>query len=311
MRNIVNINLAKEFCWGTANVTKCDNSIILIIQLLDTIDTQNVQLEFIDPSGAVTLTDIIDVNLDTNNNQIVYEIPSDLYVKQGTLKVRVISTDYESDYITFKIQTDLSGNNDINVKYDSSSKIFIVDCSVLKPKNEIYPVGTVYVSDSNKNPGTVLGGKWQLIDKGFRALSKELVQGEDYTINETNCDAKTEVAYTRTGNTLYIRITLVNKVKITDSSLSMLTLNLNKIGVSQFAWSRSQILGGSDGGEGIVNASLNYKSGEFSTQDVCLNNDGGTEMEIEKTTVFHITIPVIYTFMLDSACDKFYWKRTA
>ena len=308
MINTVNIDLSNNSCWGTTNAAGAEeNSILLCIKLLDTLlAATDIQLEFTKPDGVIVTTEVLSVN----NEQINYEIPFNLYVTEGTLKLRILATNYTSDYIIFNVSADYIETDDICVKYNTTTQEFSIN-KCISLKSEVYPVGSVYVSNNNENPGTMLGGKWSLIDKGFRALSKELTQGEDYTINETNCDTKTEVVYTRTGNTLYVRVTLVNKVKITDTSLSMLTLNLNKIGVSQFAWSRSQILGASDGGEGIVFAGLNYKSGEFSTQDVCMNNDGVTEMETGKTTVFHITIPVIYTFMLDEACDKFYWKRTA
>lgn len=108
---------------------------------------------------------------------------------------------------------------------------------------------------------------------------------------------------------MYLKIALNNKVAITDTILEMLTINPQTLGISSFMWNKTDLVGASDGGQGIVNGALTT-AGLFSTRDVCMKGDA-TSMAARSSIVFHITLTLNYTYMLDSACNKFYWQRTA
>ena len=108
---------------------------------------------------------------------------------------------------------------------------------------------------------------------------------------------------------IYIKISLVNKVAVSETALPMLTIPPQSVGLKSFCFTRNQVLGSTDAGEGIVFATLNYSTGEFSTLDVCMNHDDTISMPAGENIVFHINIPVIHSLMLDEFCNQFSWKR--
>ena len=67
------------------------------------------------------------------------------------------------------------------------------------------------------------------------------------------------------------------------------------------------MLGISDGGNALVGTQFSYNTGNINAIDVFPH---GT---LASGSVIAINIDIItkYTNMLDTKCDKFYWKRTA
>ena len=121
MINTVNIDLTNISCWGTSNAAGEGNEITLYIKLLESLlNKTDIKLEFTKPNGVIITTAILNVA----NEQVKYELPFALYIVKGTLKLRILATDYTSDYINFKILDDYTETDDIFVKYNNTTKEF-------------------------------------------------------------------------------------------------------------------------------------------------------------------------------------------
>lgn len=177
----------------------------------------------------------------------------------------------------------------------------------------VYPVGSIFISNTNTNPSTFMGGEWKLIDKGFSDFyGSDTGEGTYFTKNETNVD-EYNIYFTRSNKRVTMRLMFKNLVALSDSTVNIGTLLFNKLGFSQLYHSLYSHLGGTDGGNAVIQSSLIYNTGVINIQDIVHKTSVsssatvaiGSEMYIE----YDFNIPMNY--MLDEACDKFYWKRTA
>lgn len=171
----------------------------------------------------------------------------------------------------------------------------------------VFPVGSQYITTENKNPSEVLGfGTWELVQKGFIEA-----QGNG-TTTLFNCDTTNAtsctVYYRRSGNVLWLKFNLKNKVAIADTSITFGTLKLSALGVTALGYqTQHQKTFGSENGVPLMNLT---SAGALSSVDVVIKNSG-TSIAAETTLYGQYTLPMIASQMLDAFCDKFYWKRTA
>ena len=183
---------------------------------------------------------------------------------------------------------------------DAITALFPAGSSVT---NALYPVGAVVCMSTNKNPSSMYGGTWTLIDKGFASSN---TTNENYFTASTNV-VEEAVWVTRAGQTMRIRLSVTINVEITDTGLTLGTLNLSNIGISKIPINIVGNVTYSDGANGGIAWSLNETTGELKVTDVFdltpLPSGNGFNIDV--------TFPVVYSQMLDSVCDKFYWKRTA
>lgn len=169
--------------------------------------------------------------------------------------------------------------------------------------NIAHPVGSIMITATNTNPSSKVGGTWTLIDKGFTSAN---ASSTSYFTPKTNV-VHNDTNVTRAGHTIRIRTAVTVNTEVTDTGLSLGTLNFSSFGITKIA---TGLVGGtvfSDGANCGISWNLDAATGELSISDV---------FETAKTTSgngFNIdmTFPVQYTHMVDSFCDKFYWKRTA
>ena len=167
-----------------------------------------------------------------------------------------------------------------------------------------YPIGSVYVSNTNVNPSGVLGGSWELIDKEFTPLT---AQGDTYfTINTNNVTSAT-FYFARANHSIYTKVFFINKVSTADSSCNIGTVNLSQLGVSSLTHKKYSS-GFSDGGNGIIMTILDG-DGTLDTVDVVGATENSIPVGVNCFAEFCHEIST--ENMLDSACNKFYWKRTA
>lgn len=172
--------------------------------------------------------------------------------------------------------------------------------------DNIYPVGSVYISNTNTNPQSIFGGTWELIDKEFAPL---IVSSSDeiyFDINEANTTSAT-FYFARANHSIYTKIYFVNKVSLNDSGYNLGNVNLSQLGVSSLTHKKYSN-GFSDGGNGIIMATLE-SNGALDVVDVVGKNESGIPIGENCFIEFYHEIATVH--MLDSACNKFYWKRTA
>ena len=173
--------------------------------------------------------------------------------------------------------------------------------------NIAHPVGSVLTTSTNTNPASTLGGTWELVDKTFK---------ETYITLTSDHWAATNAALSNYSNAflsdhnLALRLHLTTNIALTDdNSFPLGTLNLASLGASQLTYSIFYNTTISDDG----NCSLTYRidqDGLITVPEV-LNVNGTHNMASGSNFFIHTVIPVDYGKMLDSFCDKFYWKRTA
>ena len=186
--------------------------------------------------------------------------------------------------------------------------------------NKLYPVGSIYTTTEAINPGLHLDGNneekagllgfgsWELIGKGFKEFSElDRIDSENkyFIINTTNTTSATTYI-SRSNSSIDIRLHLVNKVAWGDTELAIGSFNLEELGISGFPYMLRE-LGSSDDGNCVAAFSIN--------QDGSITNtDAFAEASVAKANNIQLPIhcaSIPHELMLDSACDKFYWKRIA
>lgn len=167
----------------------------------------------------------------------------------------------------------------------------------------LYPVGTVVCTSTNTNPSSIYGGTWTLIDKGFKSYS--VFTSSIFTAG-TNVVADT-VYLSRGANTIRIRLSLTINSALSDTGMSLGKLNWSAIGITGLHAALIEQLSYRDGANGGIVYSIFHESGEIQQLDVF----DLTPIPSGNTFFLDFTFVTDYTRMLDSVCDKFYWKRTA
>lgn len=168
----------------------------------------------------------------------------------------------------------------------------------------LYPVGSVYISSTNTNPSSVLGGTWSLIHKRF---AYQIVENP-VTYNSTNVQSGAVSTAVLNGETIQLRMTFANKVDLNDGNITIGQLNLDQIGLNG---KYSEILPYfNDGGGGIGMLTISNTgaivNGEIVAKGTATTIPAGTSSgQVRGSLMFG------QTSMLDSFCDEFHWKRTA
>jgi len=199
-------------------------------------------------------------------------------------------------------------NNTTSIENNTNS------INTLKDKNsflDAYPVGSIYISDTNTNPSTIYGGTWTLIDKRFKPLATNESNGEKvfFSPNSTNV-SDYDIYLVRVGNTIRIRLHLVPAVILNDTTYEMGNLNYSSLGINNVSMSLTYVTCLSDGGNGMAYGTLNYSTGLLEIGDVLTKTSGET-IAAGASMYCSFNIPVMPNQILDSATGEFHFKRTA
>ena len=166
----------------------------------------------------------------------------------------------------------------------------------------LYPVGSIYTTSTNTNPSSILGGTWTLTGKLFK---EAYIDNPSGILTLNNCSAgSSHVALN--GNVISFKANLTNSVELSDSSVKLATINLSKIGITRFSMTHSTV-GYSDNGNVILMVTIDYSTGAINCVDIV----GADSIASGKSIEVFLTTTVRTAYMLDSFCDRFYWKRTA
>lgn len=169
--------------------------------------------------------------------------------------------------------------------------------------NFFYPVGSIYIMPTNTSPATLFGGTWELVDKHFKSHVGK-TDGTTYFTPASGITSSGSYVM-RNGHTLWIRQTVLLNKAANDDGFDLGTFNLAELGVTDTYCSFLNQLSFSDGGNSGIVWSFTYNTGVVKQIDVF------NKTSISSGTSFYLLLnfSVPMSCMLDSACDKFFWKR--
>jgi hypothetical protein len=172
----------------------------------------------------------------------------------------------------------------------------------------LHPVGSIITTASNTNPASTLGGTWELVDKAFRNA-----YFYDYDIfwHSPNgvADLGTNCSAALVDHLFSLRLMITTNVVLNDTAVIIGELGFEDLGISRLHYTILQGVAVSDDGQCTINYSINCETGEITINDV-INANGLHELPAGSTFYISIQEAIPATFMIDSYCDKFYWKRT-
>ena len=180
-------------------------------------------------------------------------------------------------------------------------------------QGQLHPVGSTYITSTNTNPSSILGiGTWELYDKEFASYSSTT----SILTTFSAISAVNGFLLIRKGHDVIIRFQLTLNGDLGFGNYDLVSFTTSNVGLtSAFAdWS---IVGNSPDNtnavDGIVLAQLN---GSNNNTTFTLGSRSivtrVSEQKIPSGSTVSFLLRPLFTFdqMMDSACNKFYWRRT-
>lgn len=164
--------------------------------------------------------------------------------------------------------------------------------------------------DTLGNPSDILGidGEWELVDKNWGSTYSEEYSSfaKRNTTNTTSIDSG---GLYRNGKNVHINLGWTNKTAHSDTTRELLTLQLDKIGVSALTSGITRSTGYSDVANGMAYLSIN-SSGVVSEVDF-ISRAASIPTTTGDTMTMSADFIVRMSQMYDAHCNLFYWKRIA
>ena len=174
-----------------------------------------------------------------------------------------------------------------------------------------YPVGSIYTTSTNTNPGTWLGGTWTLIDKSYKY--QWITSG--FTFNSTNIGGGDFVAIPH-GHSIAFRLNWTFKIAVSDSEIEIGTLTKTSVGIT--ATSSGYLVfpvAFNDMYNAIGQGAFNFANDTtalFKTYDWVTRATSYPAVNADNSSyVYFVYVARGQSEMIDSFCDQFVWKRTA
>lgn len=187
------------------------------------------------------------------------------------------------------------GNNNSNLTYSANGQII---------GSNHFPVGSVVIRGSNSAPN--LPGTWTLIDK---ELTPQYVYSTDTTYFTRSSSSANSLRLDIAGHTITIDAQITCNAKLQDSDVTLGTFKLDNF-TTTFSGSNTHarfITAFTDGGNCVVMCEVSG-AGVLKSVDVIPDSYVSSGSVIAFQLVLNIPS---YTELVDSACNKFYFKRTA
>ncbi len=163
-----------------------------------------------------------------------------------------------------------------------------------------YPVGHIVVTSTNSNPRGRYGGTWELIDKDF--ASSDGIGGWSHT---SNCSSS-DFDFSRSGGTLFLSGGFTSAVQWNDDDVHVGTIDFASCGVSRLG-ADVYFVAYTDAGNSGLMCEIEFDTGRLIIHD----NFGDSYISASRYCKWSCAIPIPNGYKLDSACNRFYWKRTA
>lgn len=175
-----------------------------------------------------------------------------------------------------------------------------------------YEIGDIYITTTNTNPNSRLGGEWELIDKHFKEwsyYSSDIDEISEYVT--PNLDNATPYAFgiIRGPHSVYIRYYFRNSVTLQEQKISIGHLKFEKFGINNgLYFGIYDVFAGSE--EGIALMNVSSTTGEMYSSDA-IGKPNADYIPINTQVRFEVEARMPQKYMLDEHCDKFFWKKIA
>lgn len=121
MRNIINIDVSKSVYNGVSSSAAGLNEIYLIVKPTSAQKT-NLRIEVTKSSGEVVTSSVLIIA----NDVVSYVVPFSYYSTSGTMKIRLLSNEGNSNYYNFVITKNLTSSDDLYCKYsDGNFNVYV------------------------------------------------------------------------------------------------------------------------------------------------------------------------------------------
>ena len=118
MRSIATIDFINENNFSVLNAASQTNQ--LIVYMLPSNDQKtNLKIEIVGSNSETFITDTLIIENGESETFIDYEIPTKYWTLSGTMKIRLLSDEGNSDYVSFSISKEITKNSQI--KYSNGS----------------------------------------------------------------------------------------------------------------------------------------------------------------------------------------------
>lgn len=154
----------------------------------------------------------------------------------------------------------------------------------------------VHITTKNEPPDS--SGNWTLIDKEF---STKVAQG---ALKKSSSTSEETGWWSRSGHTIQIDLRWKNSKQLNDDTVTVGTLNYATLGVKNKIPMSQRYVGFTDGGD----CALFVEVGDTGTVYVV---DVIPDTYVSTGSSNFVTIVLVCPpdYMLDEACNKFYWKK--
>lgn len=178
-----------------------------------------------------------------------------------------------------------------------------------------YPIGSIIITNTNTTPEMTVGGTWELTDKEFKNAFVSLSASDWTESNATFSEGRVQ----RDGHTIRLQLWLITKDALTTSGGALGTLNRAVCGLDTTKTEGSFIMGpeNSVAFATTANDQVDYlikyfvgDDGRIELKKIILTDDA-TSLPTESTVCLEFSALADWKGMLDSACNRFYWKRIA
>ena len=179
---------------------------------------------------------------------------------------------------------------------------------VAKMLMERHPVGSVYITNTNSNPSSYLGGTWTLIKRVFENKTVDNV----ITWSATNVvSGSGQCAFWLRDTRVTFRIRFTNKVAVSDTTLVMGTIDLSKIGMNGLYYGTYVAL--DDTANSGIMMDIQNVDGEIQLRTIDVVGGGTVAASTLSSPQIIVQGEIMFNTgsILDSACNEFHWQRTA
>ena len=260
---------------------------------------------------------VVDALPETGLDNRIYFVPKadtqtqdlfDEYVWVNNAWEWVTTKQLEVDLTPYYKKTETYSKTEVNelipsvVNTKSNSQTDTYSCNYI---NNRFPIGSVYMTSTNESPSNYLGGTWEMFDKEFAPWGG--TPDSVFTPTDNNVVLK-GVSLIRQGHNIQLRLQLeINKELSDETHQTLGSLNFETLGITRLYMTIYNQMSYSENLNNGIVCNLMYNTGTLTVTDTF------NQQPIPSGSSFYIyfNFESFYSYMLDSSCSKFYWKRTS